>query len=147
MMSRRLTLVSLGIVVSGIAAVMLGSQPALAQQLGGARPLEIPYLQILAALVVCSLAALGAALAIQRRSGRALNLKFPVPWKSNQAPNNQPLKVLESHRLSPHADVCRISAHDSEYIVIVTAGSVTIVSERPVAIEATTPSSNPEDVT
>lgn len=116
---------------SALAAILLaGAPPALAQQLGGAKPLEIPFLQILAALVVCSLAAFAAAVVLQRRAGRTVDLKFRLPWLTKGPLAKRALRVLDSQRLSPHADVCRFTAYDREYVVIVTAGAITIVSDQ-----------------
>lgn len=114
-----------------LAALLFAYAPgAVAQHLGGARPLEIPFLQIFAGLIVCSLAAFAAALVMQRRAGRTIDLKFRLPWLTQGAPPKRMLRVLDSQRLSPHADVCRFVAYDREYVVIVTSGAITVITDQ-----------------
>lgn len=128
------------------AALLLAAttQQGWAQQLGGARPVEIPFAQIGAGIVLCSLAAFAIILLMKRgvisspfRLTRATRV-LPS-WRSAST-----IKVLESRRMSPHADVCRFVVDDREYVVIVTQAAATIIRELPA--QASSPPGERESV-
>jgi hypothetical protein len=117
--------------------VSMAGAPALAQQLGGARPVEVPVIQLVAGLALCSLAAFAAIAVMKKRAGAAFPSLFK--WKLPGAIPAGSIKVLETHRLSVHADLCRFTAADREYLVIVSAGAVTVLRDEPLSIDAARP--------
>lgn len=120
-----------GRVAAYMAAALVAAPSALAQQLGGATPVDIPVVQIVAGLILCSLAAFAAALFLRQRIGAGTPApKSGLSWLARRASTDRPLRVLETHRLSAHADLCRFIANEREYVVIVTSAAITIVTDR-----------------
>lgn len=114
-------------------ATLLGPQTALAQQLGGARPIDIPIVQILAGLLLCSLAAFAFALFLRRRSRAPRHIFGALLRRGALAHGADGIVVHETRRLSPHADVCRFSYGERDFLVVVTASSCTVLRETPVS--------------
>ncbi len=107
------------------------AQVASAQELGGARSIDIPIAQIFAGLILCSLAAFAIALLMKRRSGRPLpSFRAMLRVGATQSTRDS-IMVLETRRVSPHADACRFTSGGREYLVVITANSCTVVSDRP----------------
>jgi len=101
---------------------------AAAQQLGGAEGFEPPLLRLALGLLLCTFVALIAALAMRRfiRTGSL----GPVGGLSTLLrPAPRKLRVIESHRLSPHADACVFVCDGREYLVIVSTSGATVLRE------------------
>ena len=116
---------SLGPLGLTLPAVMLCS-PAYAQTLGGGGDLEIPFVRIAAALVVGILIAIGAALLLKQRLSGGFKLSGLLGSQPSGRPGRQ-IKVHETHRLSPHADLCRFSVLNRQYLVIVSAHGTNVL--------------------
>lgn len=112
-------------------AVLLAAAPALAGggRLGGGQPLEVSLGRIVAALVICIIIAVLAALLIRQRAG---NLDLHALFGRLQA-RPRAIEVVETRRLSPHADICVVRHSGREYLLLLLAGNARILSEEPVA--------------
>ena len=85
-----------------------------------------PFLNLALGLAVCTALALAAALLIRRYLlGKSVrNWLLPGPPAERVA-------ILESRRISAHADVCRIASTDAEYLVLVGPGVATVLEAKP----------------
>src|SRR5689334_15140618 len=115
------------------ASICMAGVPALAQQLGTARPVEVPVIQLIAGLALCSLAAFAIIAVMKKRGGGGAAPLSLLKWKVPGIAAAGGVKVLETHRLSVHADLCRFTAANREYLVILSAGSVTVLRDEPVS--------------
>ncbi len=113
--------------------VSMAGAPALAQQLGTARPVEVPVIQLIAGLALCSLAAFAIIAVMKKRAGGGAAPMSLLKWKVPGKAGAGGVKVQETHRLSVHADLCRFTADNREYLVILSAGSVTVLRDEPVS--------------
>jgi hypothetical protein len=104
---------------------------ASAQQLGGGAEFELPLLRLGLGLALCTIVAFAAALALRHfmRGGGPIQLK----GLRLAGGERRQVRVLESHRLSPHADICVFSCQDRTYTVIVTGAGATIVRDEAAA--------------
>jgi len=113
------------------AALLLAAAPALAAggRLGGGQPLEVSLGRIVSALVICIIIALLAILLIRQRSGKLdLHAFFGRLQTRPRA-----IEVVETRRLSPHADLCVVRHSGREYLLLLLAGNARILSEAPAA--------------
>lgn len=102
---------------------------AYAQQLGGGSHFEFPLLRLAVGLILCTLVAVITVLAVRRfkrtgafaPSGRGFDFLRPPPLR---------LRVVESQRLSPHADACVFTCDSREYLVVVSAAGATVLREQ-----------------
>jgi hypothetical protein len=115
-------------------AALLAAAPALAGggRLGGGQPLEVSLGRIVAALVICIIIAVLAALLIRQRSGK-LDLHA---WFGRLQTRPRSIEVVETRRLSPNADICVVRHSGCEYLLLLLAGNARILSETPVAAQA-----------
>jgi hypothetical protein len=112
-------------------AALLAATPALAApgRLGGGQPLEVSLGRIVAALVICIIVAVLAALLIRQRAGK-IDL-YALFGRLQSRP--RAIEVVETRRLSPHADICVVRHSGREYLLLLLAGDARILSEQPVA--------------
>lgn len=124
-----------------LTALGAADQVSMAQTLGGGGDVEIPFLRLAAALVVGLLIAFGAALLLKRNLTSRLKLPS-FAWFNAKVRSRREIQVHEVHRLSVHADLCRFTAHDKDYVVLVSSNNAQVLSvvDRPDA-------SSVEDVT
>lgn len=111
-----------------LAAGLTALTPALAGsgRLGGGAPLEVSLGRIIGALVVCIVVAGFAALLIRQRGGSA-----PLPsFLGRAAFRGRAIDVVESRRISQHADVCLLRHDGREYLLLLLAGDARILSEK-----------------
>ena len=114
-------------------AALLATAPALAAgRLGGGQPLEVSLGRIVAALVICIIIAVLAALLIRQRAGK-IDL-YALFGRLQSRP--RAIEVVETRRLSPHADICVVRHSGREYLLLLLAGNARILSEEPVALQA-----------
>jgi hypothetical protein len=121
--------------VGAVLAAALGSGGAFAQTLGGGSDIELPLGRLLIGLVLCALIAFLAVFLLKRynTSGR-----FLLSFGPNSATGNSTrrIRVLETHRLSQHADLCRFVSNETEYLVIVSQGGAVVLEETPAPAES-----------
>jgi hypothetical protein len=109
-------------------AILLAASPALASggRLGGGQPLEVSLGRIVSALVICIIIAVLAVLMIRQRSGKidlhALLGRFQVKPRA--------IEVIETRRLSQHADICLLRHSGREYLLLLLAGDARILGEQ-----------------
>ncbi len=115
-------------------AALLAATPALAGggRLGGGQPLEVSLGRIVAALVICIIIAVLAALLIRQRAGK-LDL-YALFGRLQSRP--RAIEVVETRRLSPHADICVVRHSGREYLLLLLAGNARILSEQPIDLKA-----------
>jgi hypothetical protein len=120
----------LALTLIGLAAPSLAS----AQRLGGASGFEPPLLRLALGLLLCTLVAIVAALAIRRfmHAGALNSMRGRL---SLLGPTARKLRVIESHRISPHADVCMFTSGGREYLVVVSPGGATVLRDEAQAEE------------
>lgn len=109
------------------AAISFPAWPAFANigRLGGGGELGISLGRILAALLVCLVVAFLAILLIRQKTGKAdLAAIF-----SRLELRSRAIEVVETRRLSPHADVCLVRHAGHEYLLLLQAGNARILRE------------------
>jgi hypothetical protein len=109
----------------GLAAVALCGSPALANALGGGEPLQVSLGRIVAALVVSIIVAALAILLVRQRSGK-LDL---AAWFGRLEVRARAIKVIETRRLSQHADLCLVRHGGREYLLLLMAGDARVLRE------------------
>lgn len=128
---------ALGARLALLIAFMLPGAAA-AQTLGQGGEIELPLLRLAIGLFLCSIVAIFAAVAMKRFMRGGLSLKgaggralFNLPARKVQ--------VLETQRLSPHADICVITCESRQYVVVVSPGAATILREDAAPANETAP--------
>jgi hypothetical protein len=100
-----------------------------AGRLGGGAALDVSPWRILAALILCVIIAVLAALMIRQRGGRiALATLLP-----RLDPGRRAIEVVETRRLSPHADLCVVRHDGREYLLLLLAGDARVLNESAVS--------------
>lgn len=118
------------------AAAALGAAPALAGgRLGGGEPLDVSLGRIVAALVICLIVAFLAVLLVRQRSGK-VDL---AAWFSRLEVRKRAIQVVETRRLSPHADICVVHHDEREYLLLLMASDARVLRERPAPAEERPP--------
>ena len=109
--------------------------PAAATPLATAQPLDLHLGRLVVVLVLCIALALAAAFllkgVVKRGSKSAAG---GLPWF--QGLGGAAVIVLESRRISVHADVCRLAYAGREYLVVVSQGGATVLNESAARPEA-----------
>lgn len=114
-----------------VALVAFPSFPLLANgsRLGGGEPLEVSLGRIVGALIICIMITIFAVLLIRQRKGKidlaALFGRIELRQRAVQ--------VVETRRLSAHADICLVRHDGQEFLLLLLAGRATILRERAVA--------------
>ena len=107
--------------------LLLLAQPALADRLGGGSELGISLTRIVMALLLCLMLAALAVLLLKRGGGkfdlaalRGLMVRMPAARR---------IEVIETRRVSQHADVCMIRCDGREYLILSAAHQQTVLRE------------------
>ncbi|KPF77593.1 hypothetical protein [Novosphingobium sp. AAP93] len=114
-----------------LAFAFLSAGAAPVGKLGGAPPLQVPVARIVIALLICSALAFCLALLIKRR-GRIDSIRAvfrPLAYPP------QEVRILEVRRIGVHGDIALIRHRDRQYLVLVQAGSSTVLREESVVPE------------
>ena len=114
--------------LAGCALAMIAA-PALAApgRLGGGGDLGVSLGRIVASLIICIFVALLAALLIRQRAGKSDLRAFFARLE----PRGRAIHVVETRRLSPHADICLVRSGGQEYLLLLMAGSAQVLREGP----------------
>lgn len=108
---------------------LLLAAPAAARQLGGGEPLDVSLGRIVMALIIGIIVAVLAILLIRQRSGKIdLATLFARVELRQRA-----IQVVETRRLSPHADICLVRHGGREYLLLLLAGRARILRNEPLA--------------
>jgi len=94
-----------------------------ARRLGGGAPIEVPVLRIVAALLLCLMAATLAVLLLRQRSGGV--------WLKRLTPAPRAIDVVEVRRLGVHADIGLVRHAGAEYLLLLQSGGATILRSGP----------------
>lgn len=95
-----------------------------APRLGGGVAVEIPWVRIVVALLLCSGVAWAAVLWLRRGGG----------WPT-RTPAHRRIVVVESRRLNPHADLSLVRVQGREYAILSSAQQQRVLSSIAVAEE------------
>ena len=109
------------------AAALAASTSADARQLGGGEPLDVSLGRIVMALIIGIIVAVLAILLIRQRSGK-IDL---VTMFSRVELRKRVIEVVETRRLSPHADICVVRHGGREYLLLLLAGGARILRDEP----------------
>lgn len=104
-------------------AILAAPLPAHAQRLGGGAGPEISFVRIAAALALCLGAAVALALLISRR-GLPKGLGGLAKLRGAGR-----IVVLESRRVSSHAEVCLVRCDGRDYLLASGSGVLRVLSE------------------
>ena len=113
------------------ALAILPVVPAFAggSRLGGGEPLSVSLGRIVGALVICIMVALLAALLIRQRGGK---VDLAALFARMELRRPRAIEVVETRRLSPHADICLVRHDGQEFLLLLLAGGAKILRERAV---------------
>lgn len=115
------------IAIGALAPVAARAQNAAQPHLGGGGSLDISLGRIIASLVICIIVAVLAILLIRQRSGRGdLSAMF-----ARLQPQVRAIEVVETRRLSPHADICLVRHCGRDYLLVLQQGSMQVLRDEP----------------
>ena len=122
-----------------IALTLLWSGNALANatRLGGGGGLDLSLTRIVISLLLCLGIAVSVILLIRRSGGRA-NLGALRTLLARDLPAEQRIRVLESRRISAHADVCLVRCDQVEYLILCSPQQQQLLREQPTARDTET---------
>lgn len=100
-----------------------------APHLGGGGGETVSFVRVAASLAICLLIAALAVLLIRQRSG-GMDLGAAL---RRIAPRTGRIDVVETRRLSPHADVCLLRHDDREYLLLLQVGRTRVLRESLIA--------------
>ena len=102
--------------------------PALAQpgRLGGGEALDVSLARIVAALVLCLMLAALAALLLRRGGGR---LDLSALRSLTGPPPERRIEVIETRRISPHADLCLLRCGGREFLILCSQAAQQVLRE------------------
>jgi flagellar biogenesis protein FliO len=100
---------------------------AAAPGLGGGEALGVSLGRVVTALIICLMIAVLAALLIRQRAGKG---DLPALMARLNTASRE-IQVVETRRLSPHADICIVRHDDREYLLLLQSGHGSVLRERP----------------
>jgi flagellar biogenesis protein FliO len=113
--------------MGALVPVAARAQNAAQPHLGGGGALDISLGRIIASLVICIIIAVLAILLIRQRGGRGdLAAMF-----ARLQPQARAIKVVETRRLSPHADICLVRHDGRDYLLVLQQGSMQVLRDEP----------------
>jgi hypothetical protein len=116
----------------GLPAWVVAS-PAMAQaRLGGGGSLDLSLTRIGMALILCLMLAALAVLLIKRSGGR-VDLSAIRRRLASTLPQQRRIDVIESRRVSLHADICLVRCDSREYLILCAPQQQTVLRETDVA--------------
>ena len=103
--------------------------------LGGGGEVDVSLGRIIISFVICIIIAGLAILLIRQRTGKIdLATLF-----AKIEPRAREIKVVETRRLSPHADISLVRQGGREYLLVLQQGSMQVLRDEPVATIAQDP--------
>lgn len=116
-----------------LAAIALSSTPALAgSRLAGGGELDLSILRIAMSLLLC-LALAAAIILLLKRNGGRISLTGLRNLLSNGSPSGQRIRVIESRRISVHADLCVVRCDDVDYVILSSSQHQHVLRQTPAA--------------
>ncbi len=107
---------------------------ASAEALSTAQPLDLHLGRLIIVLLLCIALAIAAVFILKRASSAGKPSPFNGPWL--QKLGRPAVTILESRRISVHADVCRLAYAGREYLVVVSQGGATVLKEDAAGVDA-----------
>jgi hypothetical protein len=107
--------------------ILLAAQAA--GRLGGGAAVDVPVGRIVVAFLICALIAFLAILLIRQRTGRG----DLAGLLRRVTPGRGAVEIVEVRRLTMHADIGLVRHDGREYLLVLQAGSNTLLRERDVA--------------
>lgn len=105
------------------------AQNAVKPHLGSGGALDISLGRIIASLVICIIVAVLAILLIRQRGGKGDLAMLFVRIQ----PRARLIEVVETVRLSPHADICLVRHDGRDYLLVVQQGAMQILRDESTA--------------
>lgn len=96
-------------------------------RLGGGGELDISLGRIIISLVICIVIAALALLLIRQRSGK-IDLRA---WLSRLEPRADQIRIVETRRLSVHADISVVQHGEREYLLLLQQNNAQVLRDRP----------------
>ena len=118
--------------VALVAVATFSATPALAQRLGGGTASDISVGRIVAALVLCVIAAVLAILLLKRGGGR---IDFAGLTSFRKLAVARRIDVVETRRISQHADLCLVRCDGQDYLILTAQGQQSVLREGPARCE------------
>lgn len=110
-----------------VAMAVAGPACASVGRLGGGQQLDVSLGRIVIALVIAIIVAVLAILLIRQRSGKIDIAAFFARVELKP----RAIQVVETRRLSPHADICLVRHDDREYLLVLLAGRAQVLRDAP----------------
>ncbi len=127
-----------GIAARGFAVLaVIAANPALAAtpRLAGGGALDISLTRIVLALLLCMAAAVAAVLILKGKGGRLDLSGFRAIARVHA---DRRIAVLETRRISAHADACLLRCDGIDYLILSSANQQQVLRETPAATEQRT---------
>lgn len=99
--------------------------------LGGGGAIDVSLGRIIISFIICIAIAVLAILLLRQRSGK-IDL---AGFFARLEPRARAIDVVETRRLSPHADLCLVRQGGREYLLVLQQGSTQVLKDQPVAAE------------
>jgi hypothetical protein len=97
-----------------------------AARLGGGGAIDVSLGRIVISFVICIIIAALAILLIRQRSGRFdLASLF-----ARMEPRAREIQIVETRRLSPHADICLVRQGGREYLLVLQQGGTQVLRDQ-----------------
>ena len=117
----------LGRSLLAVIASVVFAEPAFAAALGGAASPGIPWLRIVFAFAFC-VGVTFAAIWLLRLSRAGRMARSAAGWfPTRGAGAERQIEVVETRRISAHADVCLLHWQDRSYLILVGPSGVTLI--------------------
>ncbi|WP_447726053.1 hypothetical protein [Sphingomonas koreensis] len=108
---------------------------ASAKELGGGGQLDLSLTRIILSLLLCLGIAVSVILLVKRNGGR-VNVGALRGILTGGLPADQRIRVIESRRISQHADLCLVRCDDIDYVILSSAQQQQLLRELPAAPKA-----------
>lgn len=112
-----------------------GAAQTHASRLGGGGAVDVSLGRIVISFVICIIIAALAILLIRQRSGK-LDLAGLFATMESRT---REIQVVETRRLSPHADICLVRQGGREYLLVLQPGGTQVLNEQATAPGASAP--------
>lgn len=107
---------------------LASSKAVSAQRLGGAASADVSLVRVFLALLFCLILAILAVFIIRQRYGGRLPSFF-----GRMASTNSRIRLVESRRIGPQADLCLVDCDGQEYLLLLSPGGPLLLKERPIS--------------
>lgn len=116
-------------VTAGVSITAFMPQAALASVLGQASSPAVPWGRILAALIISLMIALAAILWVKRTGGSGGGRFATLSAVFIKKLPAREIDIVETRRISPHADICLVRHGGRDYLLAVSAHELIVLNE------------------